>query len=367
VHWHSIHVYYHDTEMDDLILHGVRPLFRRLNGQVSAMYYVRHWRFGPHLRLNIRTDIETFTETVRPAVDEIVGGYLAKYPSTRLLDPAQEFPIHQRLAELEGEQGPLLPWRPNNTIDVADNDSRENILGNRETADLLADFHTATTELAFGMTEESSGAERLAIAFNLMIATAHTMFGDGDITNGFASFRSHAEGFLCAFREGEGLRPGWQEHYQRNAKSLMDRVAAVVTTIDTAEPIAPFVLEWVDSLAPFRKRGRRLAEDDLLFKTPDTFGANSDLETVNANKNQLMQASPYHRAALSDPRTVELSNTPVFMVYRLMLNLTYLHLTKLGIAPAERFLLCHLAANAVEELYGISAFEPADALPVSTA
>jgi hypothetical protein len=42
-----------------------------------------------------------------------------------------------------------------------------------------------------------------------------------------------------------------------------------------------------------------------------------------------------------------------------MLNLTYLMLTRLGISPAERFLLCHLAANAVEDQYGVSAIDSA--------
>ncbi len=354
MHWHSVHVHYHDADLDGLILRGVRPLFRRLAGDVAAMYYVRHWRCGPHLRLNVRTDLETFTETVRPAVDEIVGGYLVDNPSTRVLDPERELPMHRRLAELELEPGPLLPWRPNNTVHVAAYDSRDTVLGNRETADLLADFHAATTDLAFRMTEECGGAERLAVVFNLMIATAHTMFG-GDITNGFASFRSHAESFLCTFQEGEGLRPLWQDHYRRNARSLTGRVAAVVAAIDTGQPDVPFVREWVDALAGFRERGRRLAEDDLLFS------ASGDPDVESAGKGRLMQASPYHRAALSDPRTEELSSTPVFLAYRLMLNFTYLHLTKLGIAPAERFLLCHLAANAVEELYGISAFELAGA------
>lgn len=364
--WQSIHVYYHDTDLDDLILRGVRPLFRRLDGDVAAMYYVRHWRYGPHLRLNVRTDLETFTETVRPAVDEIVGGYLADHPSTRVLDPERELPMHRRLAELENEPGPLLPWQPNNTVRFADYDFREDVLGNRQTAELLADFHTATTDLAFRMTEEGGGAERLAMGFNLMIATAHTMFG-GDITNGFASFRSHAEGFLSTYLEGEGLRPRWQEHYRRNAQGLMGRVAAVVATIDTGQPGVPFVSEWVDTLARFRERGRRLAEDDLLMSTSNVPDRNGDLEAMNAARDNLIQASPYHRAVLSDPLTEKMWGSPVFIVYRLMLNFTYLHLTKLGAAPAERFLLCHLAANAVEELYGVSAFAAAGASPVGEA
>jgi hypothetical protein len=43
--------------------------------------------------------------------------------------------------------------------------------------------------------------------------------------------------------------------------------------------------------------------------------------------------------------------------YRLVLNYMYLHFTRLGLTPIERFLLCHLTANAVEDCYGISAME----------
>ena len=39
----------------------------------------------------------------------------------------------------------------------------------------------------------------------------------------------------------------------------------------------------------------------------------------------------------------------------LALNCTYLHLTRLGVQPVERLMLCHLAANAVEDAYGTGA------------
>jgi hypothetical protein len=48
---------------------------------------------------------------------------------------------------------------------------------------------------------------------------------------------------------------------------------------------------------------------------------------------------------------------PRFLRYRLMLNYTYLHLTRLGVPGLHRYLLCHLAANAVEEVYGVSALD----------
>ena len=44
-----------------------------------------------------------------------------------------------------------------------------------------------------------------------------------------------------------------------------------------------------------------------------------------------------------------------FRHYRLLLNLLYLQLTKLGMKPAERYLLGHLIANTVEDSYGVDA------------
>jgi len=50
-----------------------------------------------------------------------------------------------------------------------------------------------------------------------------------------------------------------------------------------------------------------------------------------------------------------LYNDRWFQCYRLMLNLLYLQLNRLGIRPIERYMLCHLAANTVEQLFNISA------------
>jgi len=52
-----------------------------------------------------------------------------------------------------------------------------------------------------------------------------------------------------------------------------------------------------------------------------------------------------------------LVDDPEFKRYRLLLNYTYLHLARLGVTGYERFRLCHLAANAVEEALGVDAME----------
>jgi lantibiotic biosynthesis dehydratase-like protein len=347
VRWRSVHVYYYDDDKNALILDGVRPLFRRLSGTVDVASYTRHWKRGPHLRLNVCTDEETFAGVVRPAVTEVIGGFLAAHPSTRRLDPQRLLPLHRRLAELEYEQGPLLPWYPDNSIQFAPFDRRVEVLGNEQTADLIADFYADTTELAFTMTEQiTSRAALLAVSFDLLIATAHAM-ADTGITRGFVSYRSHAEGFLCGYPEGEGQHPAWDEHYERNAATLVARVDSVVKSLDAGRELVPYVRSWVSELGHHKQRASRLAAS----------GISPVSASSSAAQARVGEVSSFHRRLFTNPSWRDMQESEDFVAYRLMVNLTYLHLTRLGVTPIERLLLCHLAANAVEERYGISAFE----------
>ncbi|MCP3801376.1 hypothetical protein NLX83_19140 [Allokutzneria sp. A3M-2-11 16] len=315
--WNSIHVHYHDEDKGRLILEAVRPFFQRVDGDA---YHLRHWKLGPHLRLNVRT---SSFDHVRSAAEEIIGGFLERHPSTTIIDPEGQLPLHTRLAELEGEDGPLLPWLPNNSMHYAP-----------YVASPDEDFYCATTELSFQATQ--SRPALLGTALSLIVATAHALSGNG-ITNGFISFRSHAEGFLNGFPEGGGLRPAWESYYRANAAALTGRVRATVATLDGTADSIPLVREWVTIL-------RGLPEVEPVFEEAPEPGA-------------FVEASPFHRKLFANPSWHDLLRDKTFSRYRRMLNLTYLHLTRLGITPAERFLLCHLAANAVEEIYGISAFD----------
>ncbi|MGI5282700.1 thiopeptide maturation pyridine synthase [Nonomuraea polychroma] len=342
--WHSVHVHYHDED-GGLILHAVRPLFLRLSSQVSAAYYLRHWRQGPHIRLNVRADAEVFSDVVRPAVDDLIGGYLKAHPSTRRLDPAGHLAEHRRLAALEDDRGPLEPWWPDNSARVMPYDDRAHVLGNQEMADLLAEFYTDTTDLAFRMTEHCpTGSRRLAAAFDLMVATAHTLTRDG-ITRGFISLRSHAEGFLSLDAHGGDRRSAWDEHRRRHAPALAKRLRAVTETLDGRREAAPFVREWVQALGRHRTRAAELMAAGT-FVMP-LGGAEEEA--------RLSAASPFHHKLFTEAAWAALRSSPAFALNRLLLNSTYLHLTRLGVAPAERFLLCHLAAGTVEDSHGLSA------------
>jgi hypothetical protein len=347
--WHDIRIYYYD-DPGPLILHAIRPLFDRLAGQVSTLYYTRHWLRGPHIRVSLLADADTIAEVVRPAVDETAGRFLDQRPSRLRLDPAQHLRAHRRLAELEHENGPLYPWHADNSVHYTPHDRRLPVLGSEAAADLLASFHADATDLAFDMTARVAGGGQLAgLAFDLMIATAHTMSGDG-IVGGFGSFRSHSEGALHMYAEVQGMRRAWDEHLRRHLPSLVDRVSAVVSTLDGERASVPFVQRWQAILDATRRRALRLLTEGTL-----TAASLFHLDDGEDAQRYIAEASPFHREILTDPDWPRIRSSERFTLYRLALNYTYLYLTRIGLRPFDRYLLCHLAAGAAEARYGISA------------
>lgn len=339
--WHTLRIYYYDDDKRALILDGVRPLFDRLAAEVSGMYYTRHWRRGPHLRLNIHCDAISLDAVVRPAAEAVIGGFLVESPSTALLDPYVQLPMHRRLAQLEADTGQLLPWYGDNSFFFTAFEDRSSVLGGPEAASLLADFYTETNRLAFHMTESIvANSQRLAVGFDLMIATAYQLSGLS-VAGGSIAFRSHAEGFLNVFPEAQDMRRGWDEHYRRHGPALASRVRAVIATLDGSSEKTPFVRDWVGALIPLRERAARLLNDAKIQPSH----AASIYTTAD-----FVEHSEFHRKLYDHPGWDSgVESTAWFRLYRLILNLTYLQLTRLGIRPAERFLLCHLAANTVQD------------------
>ncbi|WP_242888296.1 thiopeptide maturation pyridine synthase [Actinomadura litoris] len=338
--WYGFRIYYYADDKEALILNGIRPAFQRFAGDVEAAFFLRHWIHGPHVRICVRCERDALETVVRPAVTESVGGFLLECPSTRRLVPEEHLPMHRRLAELESETEDLLPWRWDNTI---------RFTGTFGIDALKADFYSGTSGLAFAMTEAvAAGRQRLAAAFDLMLATAHTLSGVG-LARGAISYRSHSDAFLHGFPEGRGLSSGWDEHYRRNAAALTGRVRAVASALDGGGGHVPHVREWVDTLLPLRDRA---VADGLLSDDGPPPGADSLSIT------DLTRVSPFHRELFgSEVWNEQVKAADWFLGYKLMLNCTYLHLTRLGVKPVERFLLCDMAARAVEDALGVSVAE----------
>jgi hypothetical protein len=198
---------------------------------------------------------------------------------------------------------------------------------------------------------------RRALAFDLLVAVAHRMYPP--ITLGFISFRSHAEAFLArqdnARQESAGrLRAEFDALYRRNAPRLTARVAEVVGCLGQGTPDLPFVADWVARLDPYRTRGGEL------IARGDTPMRWERIETQPAADRSWVATSPLHQLMRTSDNFIRFMNEhmPV-RSFRLVLNFTYLHLARLGLTEVDRYLVCHLISNAVEERYGVSAMDRA--------
>ncbi|MEU7837737.1 thiopeptide maturation pyridine synthase [Nonomuraea sp. NPDC049129] len=344
--WHSVHISYHDVPgQDDLLLDAVGPLLRHLSGTVEAVNVLRHWRRGPHLRLNVKTDPATWADTVRQAIDEIIGSYLRAHPSTAVLDQRALLAQHRVLAEQEKDPGPLTPWYPDNSLHNAPYDARHQAL-DEDAADLLADFYSDSTPLLLDtLRHVRSGRDtKEGLAMALMLATSHTAMGP--ITRSFVSYRSHAEGFLARCADPDAIRAGFERAYQARREELTGRVRAVIATLDgtTGVPV-PFVREWAALIAEYGRRAQPLIARGRLIR-PGSHQEALAIPRLSDFHRLMFSSQTYHDRVFADPD---------FLRYRVLINYTYLQNTRLGITPPARFRICHLAANAVEEVYDLSA------------
>ncbi|MBF9133682.1 hypothetical protein I0C86_32815 [Plantactinospora sp. S1510] len=348
--WHTVHIAYHDADKDGLLLDAVRPVLAGLGADAAESYVVRHWRRGPHLRLNVRTDEETWRSRVWPAIETTVGAYLRSHPSRTVLDQDAALERHRVLALQEHERGPLTPWYPNNSIVAEEFDSRRHVLGSDEAVELLTDFYRDATGALFDMLGHvRAGRDRRdGVAMHLMLVAAHT--APGPLTSGFVAFRAHAEGFLgvCAHTGAAHVRPAFDAAYRSRAGELADRVSAVVRALDDPDaPSVPFVREWAALLDRYAPRFTSLISDDGLVGPPPP--PRSSPGVAHSELHQLMLGNESYRERVF--------SRPEFLHYRVALNYTYLHLTRLGLVPIERFRAGHLLANAVEAVYGVSAVD----------
>ncbi|MFD4459729.1 thiopeptide maturation pyridine synthase [Nocardia sp. NPDC058480] len=343
--WRSMHVAYYAANPDALLHDVVAPLFDEIG--VPA-YFVRHWRRGPHLRLNFRTDADTFTTVIAPRVREVVGAHLARYPSRKQLAPQQLLPLHRRYAEIDGDTGQLVPWYADNTIHDALYERPVIGFTGESAAAFSEKFYCDTNSLVFDTVERVGlGQTRLGLLFDIWIATAHALAGE--IEHGWLSYRSHADYFRHRGPDPVSRLRGWDERYAGQKDEFGSRATAVAAAIDADRPGS--AREWVDLMRPVRERARTLVDQGLL-----TFpGARFDEATAPDMRFRLSERelSPFHRALVGNDEWSAFSRTPEFLTYRVVLTLTYAHASRVGITLLDRYFLCHLAAKTMEDKYGV--------------
>ncbi|GAA2800770.1 hypothetical protein GCM10010441_27070 [Kitasatospora paracochleata] len=350
--WRSVNVFRHDSGGDrtDLLLDAVRPFIDAVSPAVSGVYFQPHWRRGPHVRIPVLASDEAFAQVVVPAVTGVLDEYLRAHPSTVVLDERAAHPHHLRLAEHERESGPLTPWAPNNTIEIAPHDQRLHVLGGQAAADLLAEYYVESNAVVFEILEHiRGGGSKMALAVDLFIAAANRFLPP--VTYGYLSFRGHADAYLAKLPDG--MRERFDRVYAASAEHFRRRVVEI-TAADDYHDVVPFS-GLLDILLRYRNRaGALLASGALALNTDE----NGDPQAWGSSWSAWSDRSPFHKT-LGGHRAAadQLGGWSEFQQYRVVLNWMYLNMYRLGIGEMERNLICHVVSRAVEEVHGVTALD----------
>src|SRR5262249_34171384 len=135
------------------------------------------------------------------------------------------------------------------------------------------------------------------------------------------SFRSHAEVFLTARPEGQGLRPHWDSHYTQHADVLAARVRAVVAELEgpagSAGESASMIGQWVRVLTPFPQRAQQLLAAGLTLGLRPAAGQEQQHEE---KWQDLAAQSLFHRTLTATPYWAEIERADWFLRYRRALD-----------------------------------------------
>lgn len=337
-----IRIDHHEQDKTALLLHAVEPALAAFAGMPEApQAWVRaHWKFGPHLNLHLRFTHAPAAERLLPQLVARLQAWLDAHPSPTQLDPVHYERQSAALGRAEKEAGPYLPLSPNNRVSVT---------------------QAAPTPMmgvaAIGLLRDRLLADALPLVFDLLRLRAETpvlyqlMLGQmmvcvaelavkGGAREGHLSFRGHAEAFL-------GTLPGSRAEFVRLSDSLAprlkDRLVPLLDDLGLGRlPREPLLRRWVLLLRPLLARARAVVAGEY---------ANIDLGLGTGDPGAA-PASPL-AAALRQPRVIAKLNDPDYVPYRVLINQFYLLLPLLAVSPAQRFCLCHIVADACQDIYGI--------------
>ncbi|MEU2058301.1 lantibiotic dehydratase C-terminal domain-containing protein [Streptomyces bungoensis] len=290
----------------------------------------REWQRGPHLSLGVRGPAEA-TATVRARIDGRLHEVLRSSPSTRTVTLAQVRDRAQLIADRSGVEL-RQDWLADNSLTWTDADAEGPDGTDAALRALLEDFHYAATVPALRLLR-AAPAERLGPACTDLMAATAEEFGRDGLVAAATSFRSHAEAYLNLEATPE-VRAAWDAAARRAAPALRRRLFAVATGPDRPA----YVRDWIGAITPV-VRAAELAQKRGEFALP------AMAEGFTA---ELTGRSAFHRALVGSAAWEDVRTSDWFAVYRFAVNLLYLQLSRLGVAPAGRYRLCHLVATALD-------------------
>ncbi len=348
--WESLHLHSYG-DLSDLMLR-TRPALNLLARLGRPAYVTRHWACGPHVLLHLQV-LDGEAAFPRPLLDDITRT-LRDLPDAALTPFDWEWAarVYPQLAHHEQFPGRYWPPLPHGHLYTWTRQRAVGVRGSRLTENLIDDACVALNGVILsGLRQVASGLPLTDLCFDLMIATADRTAPDTELSNGFLSYRSHAEIFLI--NVPDTVRARFDDLYTRQREQLARRLDRALQRSEGNDLITAWRRHLGEAHA-LAWEGLTSGEIDLSWEAQDFSLHREDM----APALERSRRSAFHRTELANLENLRRRSQDVsFNAYRVLLNVQYLQFSRLGLSPVQRALLCHLVSNAVEERYGINAVE----------
>jgi hypothetical protein len=165
------------------------------------------------------------------------------------------------------------------------------------------------------------------------------------------SYRSHAEAFLNTFDHDGAIRAAFDRRYRAQAEAMRSLAAPYLAPAGAAASgAAEGWLALLEDLHPRIMRGVTTGR----IQPPGDYPARAAAVGRSRVYGGDRRPSRFHELAGRNPTSLAYARTPGSLARRFLINLVYHAVLQLGVTPLQKFLACHLVANAIDDLTGTS-------------
>ncbi|MCX7542591.1 hypothetical protein OS128_06650 [Corynebacterium sp. P5848] len=329
-------------EQSQVVDRVIIPLLEHCELNNLSCYLDTDWWQGPHVSLCFRASDMKAEALKERGLLTYAQELLSELGAGPTVDPLQYQDLHERLALYERRPGPLQPWLPDGQVVLRPLVSREKHTENTELYRTVQQAQVALLDVELVLFGHIARGELSVEAHALdLLSSVAARFTDSDLCATYPSFASHAEAYL-AMDAGAGTRERWDAAYIQRKESFLrlleerTRQAQIGALPYKTRIVINALTKIVDRVDPLELFG-----GSALPAFNGTFSS-SEFH-IALDRNQAWENSVRHNAW--------------FARYRLILNLVYRHLSKLGLTPHHRFYICYLLTQAAQDLTHTTAIE----------
>lgn len=363
--WHSVRITYFEKELKSLLLGPVREFIQLLHQKHpgTSCFIQPHWKYGPHVCIQIECDQATFSDSIYPTLQGIVEPWLAQHPSTTKLDPKQYELLSKNIAITELEPGPYLPLWENNSVSVVPF-VRKKALKVEALSITKEHFLSDTLTLSLDLLHfKQIDSEEVFILLIAMMAIAANTFEGNGMQRGFASYRSHAEYFFSTHDKEGQLRSSFDQLYSKHQTRLSTILMAInnqtLDAIECPDLLQQCLQNWQKIVDDTYRQNKLAVIANLDYlQRENVFDELAEDVIPNVHSDYQKQLETHQPSdisqVLTQSDTQAFLRSPEFMAYRNTINYFYLLLPIIGIPPVQKFALCHCTARSIEETFSVN-------------